>query len=353
MFIIFLHIVACNENKKEIVSLHPFGLRVDSLNAGPLFFLNKDTGFIASCTLVNVKNIDYHNSTGTLDSKWESVLFKTIDGGKTWTNKFWGEGRIIRIDRFGDSIIALLKNNNHTRVFTSPVNSPDKWKEITSFPRHAFRILADGNQMAVLTKDSLFKTYTFFCFSDNRGKSWSEYYDPIHYPFSSPILKDGKLIYYVRYGENHWHPDSLVVYDIHTHTDQLMLIPKDIEYPELIAFDNGIRLAGIENGNIVVYDFEKYQKFKKLYTYTGSNLSGPIRFYRSNDIDWIFAVEKTWNKLRIIIIRTLDNGKTFKTYHVDYVRNIYLHSFIEQDSLVKAWFYDGKDRLQVFESCYK
>ncbi|WP_143709034.1 hypothetical protein [[Flexibacter] sp. ATCC 35208] len=342
---------ACKENQKEIVTIHAVGLSADTLNIGPMFFLNRDTGFIAGCSLVNTKNPNYPGKDDReyLRTKWEAILFKTIDGGKTWTNKIFGEGCIVQIDRFGDSIIALMKNNYYTRVFTSSVYSPDNWREISSFPRYASQIFFSGDQMAAIATDS-FKFHNFLCFSDNGGKNWSANYDPIHVPYQVPVLKDDKLFYLARHAGDNRYPDSLVVYDIHSHIDQVITLPKGFVCLDFTCFQNSIRLTGMMGGKIAVYAVEQNLGFKEQYTYAANNISGPLRFYKSSNADWIFAVEKNGQKKKIVIIKTSDNGRSFKTFKVDYILNIYLRSFIEQDSVVKAWFFDGSEKFQVFES---
>jgi hypothetical protein len=351
MFIIIIYCTSCKENQNKVVTIHAGGLYTDSLNPGPLFFLNKDTGFILGSYLVDAKNPVYPKKDDReyLGTKWVALLWKTIDGGRNWTKKIWGEGHIAQIDRFGDSVIALMKTDRYTRVFISSVFNPDNWKEITYFPRYAYHICASGNQMAALKTDS-FKYKIFFCFSDNGGRDWMNNCEPIHDPYQYPVLKDGKLFYLARFESDKKYPDSLVVYDFAKNSDKLIKLPKDFLCLGVSCVQNNIYLTGFMSGGITIYQLDPTLEFKKLYTYAANNLSDPLVYYKSNGADWIFAVENNGSRKKIAIIKTSDNGKSFETSRVDYIRNIYLHSFIEQDSVVKVWFFNESGKFQIFES---
>lgn len=314
VFTIIVYCTSCKENQTKIVTIRAAGLFTDSLNIGPMLFLNRDTGFIAGSSLVNARNPDYPEKDDReyLRIKWESKLFKTIDGGKNWTSKIFGEGHITQMDRFGDSIITLMRNDHYTRVFTSTVYNPDNWREITSFPRYVSHVSAYEDQMVAIAHDSLGHQF-FFCFSDNGGKDWANNYYPIHDPYQYPVLKDGKLFYLARFERDQNYPDSLVLYDIHSHTDTLIRLPKDFFCLGLTCIQNSIYLTGMMNGEIAIYSLDANSQFRKLYTYAANNIDDQLRFYKSRSADWILAVKKRLNGKKIVIIKTSDKGKSFET----------------------------------------
>lgn len=351
IFIIIMNCTSCKENHYKIKTVHAIGLGLDTLDTSPMLFLSKDTGFLAGYCLVNTKNPDYPEKDDKeyLRNKWESILFKTVDGGETWTNKVFGEGCIVQIDQFGDSIIALLKNDSYTKVFTSSKYTPDNWIERTSFPKYVSHVFAYGDQMAAIATDS-FKYHNFFCFSNNNGKDWTGNFDPIHEPYHYPVLKDGKLFYFARFERTNGYPDSLVVYDIASHNENLISLPRGFSCPGLTCIQKNLYLTGMNNENILIYRIDPNLEIKKLYNYPANGISGPLRFYKSSSADWILAVKEKMSRKKIVIMKIVNNGKSLETFEIDYIHNIYLHFFIEQDGVVKMWFFNKSGKFQVLES---
>ena len=67
------------------------GLDTDNLGLNSALFYKKDTGFIAGSTDKVIHNPDENSNQFAFVNR-TALLYKTIDGGETWTVKDFGEG---------------------------------------------------------------------------------------------------------------------------------------------------------------------------------------------------------------------------------------------------------------------
>ena len=60
------------------------------------------------------------------------------------------------------------------------------WDDGVSFPKGIYNLLSVGNELCAIGTDTS-KRVTYFYWSDNGGRSWSNGFIPYYYPFDNPI----------------------------------------------------------------------------------------------------------------------------------------------------------------------
>jgi hypothetical protein len=322
------------------------GLGTEGLELKSLLFINRDTGF-ALGSIDNVwTNPDKNNDTFAFGES-NAAIFRTTNGGRTWSKKNFGKGYFTQIIKIDKLLLAFKTSDNYTRisVFLSD-NMGDTWKEQTSFPSDIRNILGDNNTLYAIVRDSIGNKSKLFI-SEDQGEHWdvSHY---LKYPiFHTPIIYQHKILYLSNSDRNTYFPNLLIEYNIENHSSTIIEMPEEFECYFLTNWANEVNLCGRSNGKIVTYSFINNKlEFNYIVKETDS-LDFPEYFYNTKKRNIIIAGHRRSFNLEYRVLISSDQGKNWKTINLikdNYIKPYY---FFNDGNTNTAYFYSGHGMFQV------
>jgi len=344
-FFIIIILSSCNPTSDEMSMIQSTGLTADNLVLNKLLFVSKDIGFIAGSSDKTSNNPNQNSDTFAF-LKRTALLYKTTDGGKTWTGKTFGEGSFQNIIQVGTKIflIKVSEENFYSFLFSS-TDFGESWIQEASFPNVVTDIFVIENGLLVIGKNQ--KGIFQLSASSTAGKTWELLSSPL--PIYDAIALNQKLFYLSSDSTSLSRKNLLVQYNLNDHTSKILHLPAEFDCYFLTNFNNQIKFIGITNGHIAAYSLQKDDFIQHDYTCSNESDFFPQGYYTKGNREWIIVGKRQGSYVSNKILRTNDKGKNFETINFkkeDYIKPFY---FLTENDQVTAWFYSGLGKFQILE----
>jgi hypothetical protein len=348
MVAILLGFLSCNLSGNKFDMIESKGLDDDNLGLKTIMFYNKDTGFIAGSSDKVTHNPDFpekdSNQFAFVNRK--ALLYKTTDGGNTWTKNDFGEGYFTDIKRIEDIIFAFKTSEDRSRIFVYSSNDlGGTWEERVSFPTNVYNLFFVNNLFWAICSDG--KTGSLIYISRDSGKSWTKSVAPLS--LYDAIVKEKKVFYLSSNIKDDYRKNLLVEYNMSDSTNKIIELPKEFDCYFLTNYNNEIKLSGLKDGHLAVYSLDKDNQVKYEYSYLKESTYFPQGYYNNKGEEWIIAGKRGDADVSNKILKTRDNGKSWEVISFEKEKYIKPFYFLNDNDKVKAWFYAGSGKFQVME----
>lgn len=342
--LVLFNILSCNIDKDKIRIIEATGLDANNLRLNTLFFLNKDTGFIAGSSDIVTSNPDKNSDTFAFLTR-VALLFKTTDGGQTWHKYNLGEGSIRNVVQLDKKIYAFKASDSSSIYHTySTKDLGATWVEEDLFPQRVMQLFFLRNKYIAITTDSL-STQTYIYISEDTCHSWKRQASKL--PIYDAMLFRGQLFYLSSNDEGV--KDLLVEYNIEEDVNKVFTLPHGFDCYFITNFDDKIRLIGKQDQYIAVYSLQD-GTLQYNYSYLQSSDFFPQGYYNNNVGEWIVVGKRSGKDVSNMILKTRDSGRSWDTVLFEKEKYIKPFYFINEHGSVKAWFYSGVNTLQFLNS---
>ena len=334
----------CTVNDSSITIVKSKGLDAENLTLNSLIFCNKDTGFIVGSSDSVVTNSN-KNSSQFAFVKREALLYRTINGGKKWEVRSFGEGYLKKIKCIDGKIFLFRESENYSKLtIFSSMDFGNSWQEEILFPDRIYDILSNEKKyVAACADENGSQIYS----SNNEGKSWSKIVtgrDVLNF-----LLVDSMLYYISSNTIGGNERNKFVNFNFTDSTNSVIDLPKGFKCYLLSNSNGTIRLAGIQNNEIVVYVFQK-KLIKHVYTYKNNESYFLQGYYSFNHDDFLVLGKRNKSDVTNLILQTKNSGKTWERINFTKPNYIKPFFFLNTDNSVSAWFYSGSGVFQFFSS---
>lgn len=308
-----------------------------------IFFINKDTGFIA----------------GSYDSVWSkpdragpqfalmtqtALLYQTIDGGKTWREKRFGEGSFLHIIQANSGIYAVLNSDkdNHSEIYLYDKQS-NAWSLSFSFPTVVNNIFDTRNDRIIVAQDSS-RNFRFYMSALNKT-DWHIIF-PKSNILSEPVTSGDSIIYISTNDKVNFSKNILVYANTKSLTKTIISLPEGFEAEQMATCEGKVKIAGVKDGKITIYSLARNSGLKHEGTYGGKKDAYTIGWFYTPKVTWLIARRlKDPDKF---ILKT-DNANHWSIIHFRREQWVEPFCFWQGKSSVKAWFFSGLGHIQVMD----
>jgi hypothetical protein len=342
--------LSCKMDNSKFIMIESKGLDIDNLRLNTSMFYSRDTAFIAGSSDIVTHNPDFpkKDSNQFAFLKSTALLFKTVDGCRTWVKKAFGDGHFYNILKIRDVIFAFKKSDKDSGVHIySSSNLGITWGEL-SFPKGTYNLISVGSQLCAIGTDSS-KTVPYIYFSENNGESWSKRNVLSYYPFDNPVDYKGKMLYLTNSKPGTYFPDKIVVYDVKSNSDSVIELPKELSCYFLTNNNGEIRLTGIRDGFISVYSLLENNNIKYEYSYLKEASYFPQSYYKSNNDEFIVVGKRDSSDVANRILKTTDNGKDWDVINFEEDKYIKPFYFLNDNGKTNAYFFAGSGKFQIMQ----
>lgn len=339
----FFSLLSCNMHEDNLKIIEATGLQANNLRLNSLFFCNSDTGFVVGSLDQVTHNPDENSDTFSFVNR-TALLYKTIDGGKSWIGKDFGRGSLINIVHHNKSLFAFKTSENYLEYSTYSSNDlGDTWSKEEAFPQRISNLFFIDSFYIAITSDSL-ENKSYINVSKNFGKFWTVIEPP--FPIYDVIMKDEKLIFLSSNAGKGDKKNILVEFNIQDSSVIYFDLPKGFGCSFLTLFDNKVKLIGIKEDHLTIYSFIS-NRFKFEYSYLQDVSFFPRGYYSNNGTEWIIAGKREGADVSYRLLKTGDNGRNWKIVNFKRERYIEPFYFLTVKDKMNAWFYTGSGRFQV------
>jgi len=344
LFVLFLNLTACYDMKSnKIEQLYARDLDQDQHTFNTIFFINKDTGFIAGSYDSVWSNPDKASPQFAL-MKQTALLYQTIDGGKTWREERFGEGAFLHIIQSNRRIYAVLNSDrdNHSDIYLYDKQN-NVWNLSFSFPTVINNIFDIHNGQIIVAQDSS-RNFRFYISTLNK-KGWHIIF-PESNILSEPIVLGDSIIYVSTNDKVNFSKNILVCANTKSLTKIIISLPEGFEADQIASCDGKVKIVGVKDGKIAIYSLESNKEFKHEGSYGGKKDVYTIGWFYTPTETWIIA-RKTGNADKFIL--KTDNANHWDIIHFKREQLIEPFCFLQAKNSVKAWFFGGLGRIQVMD----
>lgn len=341
------NILSCKMSGNKFDIIESKGLDAENLGLNVTMFCNSDTGFIAGSSDIVSPNPDFpekdSNQFAFVNRK--ALLFKTIDGGRNWVKKDFGEGVILDIIQTGNKIFAIKSSEDRNIVYSSS-DIGQNWTEEKSFPSRISRLFSiDNGYLAITSDSSLIKTYLYL--STDFGKSWRSINSSMI--VFDAVMLGNNLFFLSSNNNNTYKKNTLVELDLKDSTNKVIEIPEEFDCYFLAGYHDTVKLIGIKDGHIAMYTFQKDKQVKYDYSYMNDKNIFPQGYFKNANEDWIIVGKRGDANVTNKILKTSNNGKNWEV--INFKKNEYIKPFYfyNRNGKLKAWFYAGSGEFQVLQ----
>ncbi|MBP7556800.1 MAG: hypothetical protein KA821_11070 [Chitinophagaceae bacterium] len=340
----FFSLRSCDMREDDLKIIEATGLDSNNLRLNSMFLCNSDTGFIVGSLDQVTHNPDQNSDTFSFVNR-TALLYKTIDGGKSWIGKNFGRGSLINIVQHNTSLFTFKTSENYLDYSTYSSNDlGDTWSKEDAFPQRISNLFFSDSSYIAITSDSL-ENKSYINVSKNFGKSWTVIESP--FPIYDVIMKDGKLIFLSSNAGKGDKKNILVEFGMQDSSVIYFDLPNGFDCNFLTNFDNKVKLIGIKEGHLTIYSFIG-NRFKFEYSYPQDVSFFPGGYYSNNGTEWIVVGKREGTDVSYRLLKTGDNGRSWEI--VNFKREKYIEPFyfLNVNGKMNAWFYTGSGRFQVF-----
>lgn len=344
--LIVLFVMSCNTVNNRFEIIQSKGLDAENLGLQTMLFCNSDTGFIAGSSDKVTHNPDETSSQFAFVNK-TSLLYKTTDGGNTWKVRDFGEGNFQNILHTKGSLYAFkIRENFYTDIYYSD-DFGENWKAKTTFPNVATDLFFINGHMILIAKDER-RIFQFYV-SDDEGQNWVKRISPYLPIYDILKTDDNKFCYLSSRGNSSYQKNLLVSFDVQDSSSKAMDLPKGFDCYFLTNNANQIKLCGKKEDKITVYSFRNNKLQYEYSTSDKDSMNFPFAFYNTKNEDYIVVGHRRSNDVEHKILKTADNGKTWRTIKFERDNLIEPFCFFNNNGKVKAWFFAGAGKFQVLQ----
>lgn len=267
-YLVFIFLVSCGQDD-HWQTLSPKGLEG---KFNDIKFINDSTGWIGGSKMeMSLKNQD-------------AVVYKTTDGGHTWTPKYIGKGSVKFISYVHDTLFAIkhvFTKDSYEDVNSVLIKSMDRgqnWNEVAEIPGITKHVTFANPQIGYLiakNKESNINDWKLLKTKDG-GLTWT-FIRLVDNVQSGLLIKNSFFI-------NQHNANALLVFDIEKESLFLESLPKDFE-SELIIKDNkeNLWVVGSDSHDFVLLKREGPKKFQRI-KFDMIKGAKPYDFYTQIDI---------------------------------------------------------------------
>ena len=306
------------------------GLRRAHENFQSIIFISKEIGFLGG---------SHSGETQKSLPEYEAVLYKTVDGGKSWARRNIANGEVKQI-KFIDDVLYLLVQihtennlrNLRSAIFRS-VDYGSHWEEVfsTELPFHVRKIFPYNKSTlyALFGDQSNGHSRHYVARSDDAGSSW-EKIGPLenirHYGYT--FLQGQRLIFLAT-------GNSLDAYDLLAGKSNTIYDLKNMAFPIMTSdSQNNIWLLWRSNDEMEMLMIDRASNNRKISLGKKFGGGSPYSFHVEGDAISTFVT--TGSSIL---------GATKKFYHSEDGGNTWKKEKIPFSLITKPTFYYGSDHV--------
>jgi hypothetical protein len=336
---------SCKLDNHKFTVIESQGLNAENLGLRDLAFYSNKVGFI-----VGNSDLVEHNTNEQSDTfafvKSKALLYKTEDGGSTWTERTFGEGSLNGVVIFGRKIF-VIKTSDEDYSSTVYISSDlgNSWKKDFSFPKVVSDILTVNDKFYIVAKDhdDVFRIF------ERNTDTWS----PIQLPFTiySVVLNNGLLYFLSSADPKTYSKNLLVEYDFRKKTTRTFNLPKDYDGYFLSPANKNICVVGLKSNHIVGFELFNSEYIKTTFVYNDETGLFPQGYYVRDNKSWIVVGKRESYGVSNKILESTNSGKDWET--IDFVDNKTVKPFFfltDNSNKVRAYFYSGSGRFQILQN---
>lgn len=344
--VILFNSLSCNMSEDKFRIIEAKGMDASNLRLNTLLFCNNDTGFIAGSSDKVTHNPDESSDTFAFLNR-TALLYKTTDGGKTWVGKDFGEGYFTNIIYHKNLLFAFKTSENYRQFSIYSSNDlGNTWIKEDAFPQGIGKLFFIDSCYIAISSDSL-KNKSYIHVSKNFGKLWSVVESPLC--IYDAIVKGQKLFFLSSNISNDCKKNLLIEYSINDSNRKVVDLPNGFDCYFLTNYNDEIKLTGLKDEYLAVYSLINDSQIKYEYSYLKDASYFPQGYYNNKGVEWIIAGKRSDADVSNRILRTDDNGKSWKSINFKNEKYIEPFCFLNVNNKVKAWFYSGSGRFQVLQ----